>query len=414
MLSIGEAISAVLREAAPRPAVSVTIEEALGLALAEDVASDTDSPPYDKSIVDGYAVVAEDLRGGSAELEIIEEVVAGAVPTRSVLRGMATRIMTGAPLPHMADAVVMVERSEVISPSAGARLFTFGSLGRVRLSDGGVSPGQNILRRGVALRRGTTVLTRGRRLRPVDVGLLAEVGRAKVLATPRPRVAVLATGNELVAAGQPLDQGKIRNSNGPMLAACARKYDATPIDLGVAKDEVADLRHRIRQGLSADVLVLSGGVSAGVLDLVPQVLEELGVERIFHKIRLRPGKPLWFGVKRDGDTPRLVFGLPGNPVSGLVCFELFVRAALLRLAARDPAPRNNTARLVADYTHRGERTTFHPAILRGSAEGNTIEPLPWQGSSDLFTATAANALCHFPPGEKPYTAGEWVDVWELD
>ena len=205
---------------------------------------------------------------------------------------------------------------------------------RCRLQQTDLPPGQNILPVGSSLRAGDVVLRAVRILRPIEIAILAEIGRAVATVQPRPRVAILPTGNELVPVGEKPGQGQIRNSNGPMLLAAAARAGAEAIELGIARDDRERLKQWIEQGLAADVLVLSGGVSAGAFDLVPEVLSELGVEQVFHKVALRPGKPLWFGVKDDGERRVLVFGLPGNPVSSFVCFELFARPAIAALSGR--------------------------------------------------------------------------------
>jgi molybdopterin molybdotransferase len=402
MLSVDEALQLVLEHAVPLPAVEVDAAAALNYVLAETIVSDIDSPPHDKSIVDGYAVRSCDLADGSVELSVIEEVVAGAVPRLAVHAGEATRIMTGAPIPSGADCVVMVERTEMIAAA------------RVRIQTGPLKPGQNILRRACAMRRDETVLEPGVVLRPIELGLLAEVGRSRVRVIAQPTVAVLSTGNELVPADEIPAAGQIRNSNGPMLAASIRKAGAAPIELGIVRDEREELRRAIQRGLAADVLVLSGGVSAGILDLVPGVLAELGVQQVFHKVNLKPGKPLWFGVRATVPPARqetLVFGLPGNPVSSLVCFELFVRPAIARLAGRTWQSREIEAALTVDFNHRGDRPTYHPASF--DSDGR-VTPLPWQGSADLRTLAAANSLICFASGDRSYAAGETVRVRLFD
>ncbi|HVW38591.1 MAG TPA: molybdopterin molybdotransferase MoeA, partial [Pirellulales bacterium] len=209
--------------------------------------------------------------------------------------------------------------------------------------------------------------------------------------------------------------GQIRNSNGPMLLACIRRACGVPIELGIARDQREALRERITAGLQADALVLSGGVSAGVLDLVPELLAELGVQKVFHKVSVKPGKPLWFGVLDRGEPQTLVFGLPGNPVSSLVCFELFVRPALARLAGRPFAGLAAvSARLTAEFVQRGDRDAYHPAWLAESPDGPTVEPLRWKGSADLRALSTANALIRFPSGDRTFGAGEQVCVYRLN
>lgn len=407
MLSVDEALERVLNAAQSRSPRTVAARNALGLVLAEDVASDVDSPPHDKSIVDGYAIIASDLAAGPAEFTVLEEVTAGDVPRAKVVRGAAVRIMTGAPLPEGADSVVMVEQAEMLAGNGT-------HLGRVRLSPSKVTRGQNIMRRAVAMARGDRVLAAGHVLRAIELGLLAEVGRTDVLAIPRPRLAVLATGNELVPPCDKPAPGQIRNSNSPMLLAAAQAAGAEATDLGIARDEKADLEQRIAQGLEADVLVLSGGVSAGVLDLVPSVLSSLGVEPIFHKIRMKPGKPLWFGVKRhDAGPTTLVFGLPGNPASSFVGFELFVRPAIARLSGRSDCVRESSGHLASEFTHRGDRPTFHPSVLVEQGGERRVTPLRSQGSGDLRVWAEANCLACFPEGDYSLAAGDEVRVRPL-
>jgi molybdopterin molybdotransferase len=397
MLNVEAALRVVLDCVQPLPPQQVDLEASLGCILAEPVVSDIDSPPHDKSIVDGYALIAADVNQPGVELTVLEEITAGTMPTRTVERGAATRIMTGAPLPRGADAVVMVEQTQ----AAGDR---------VRILQSPVKPGQNIMRRAASLARGHTVLEPGQRLRAIEIGLLAEVGRSKVVAIPAPRVAVLATGNELVEASRLPGPAQIRNSNGPLLAGLVTQAGGKAVSLGIARDELDDLRKNIAAGLTRDVLLLSGGVSAGALDLVPQALADLGVQQVFHKVNLKPGKPLWFGVKEQ----TLVFGLPGNPVSSLVCFELFVRPAIEKLSGRVPRglPRVR-ATLTRDHQQRGDRPTYWPAVLSETGAAPAVEPLAWQGSGDLRTLTGANGLAHFPAGDRLFTAGEMIDVLRL-
>jgi molybdopterin molybdotransferase len=308
MLTVEAALRLVLDHCQLLPAREVPASEALGLVLAEDIKSDVDSPPHDRAIVDGYAVQAADLASGTANLEVLEEVTAGAVPTRTVGPGQATRVMTGAPIPAGADAMVMIELTRLDSTGTS-----------VEIAAEKTSVGQNIMRRAASMRRGQTILTVGTPIRAIECGLLAEVGRTHVRAIPRPSIAILTTGNELVSADQTPREGQIRNSNGALLFASAERAGGVPHDLGIGRDDRDELRRLIALGLEHDVLVISGGVSAGVLDLVPGVLTELEVNQVFHKVKLKPGKPLWFGALERDARQTLVFGLPGNPVSSLDC-----------------------------------------------------------------------------------------------
>ena len=410
MITVDQALELILERAAAAPPVQLPLAETLDSTLAEDIASDVDSPPYDKAMVDGYAVIQADLAGGPVELEVLEEVAAGAVPTRPLAPGKATRIMTGAPVPPGAQAVVMVEQTEAAPAAAGAPPS-------VKILDTHVGGG-NIMLRASSLEKGRRVLAAGTVVRPIEVGLLAEVGRAEVSVHRRPTVAVLATGNELVTPDVLPGPGQIRNSNGPMLLAQAARAGARPIDLGIGRDDRHDLADLVARGLRADVLVLSGGVSAGDFDLVPQVLAEAGVKQVFHKVHLKPGKPLWFGVQQAADRRTLVFGLPGNPVSSLVCFELFVRPALGRLAGdASRGLQRRRARLQSARDHRGDRPTYFPARLHepsGRAADNDapqLEVAAWKGSADLAALCAADCLAYFPPGPKQYQAGDGIDAY---
>jgi molybdopterin molybdotransferase len=406
MLSVDEALERVLSQAAILQSVALPVAEAHGLVLAEDVASDVDSPPHDKALVDGYAIRAADVVDGRADLAVLEEITAGAVPRKAVTPGHATRIMTGAPLPEGADSVVMVEQTTATTAPDGSA--------RVTISTERLTPGQNIMRRASSMKAGEIVLRSGARLRAVEMGVLAEVGRVEVSVIDRPSLAILSTGNELVRSVEKPGPGQIRNSNGPLLVAAAKAAGATPHDLGIAVDEPAALERAMSKGLEHDVLLISGGVSAGVLDLVPGVLAKLGVEQVFHKVDLKPGKPLWFGVRAAGGKRTLVFGLPGNPVSSLVCFELFVRPAIGSLCGRtDAALHEIQAELTTDFQQRSDRPTYHPAVLTNRGGRFTVETLRWQGSGDLRTLVAANALAYFPSGARRFAAGETVRVVRL-
>ena len=399
MISVAEAQALVLQYARPlEPEVTPLTSAALGLVLAEDVISDLAMPPYDKAMMDGYAVRTADLPQGRAILAVVDEITAGRTPQVPIGAGQAARIMTGAPIPQGADAVVMVEHTR--APDGN----------RVEVTGEPPKPGQNILPRGREMQPGDTVLAAGAVLRPQEFGLLATVGRTTVKARPAPRLALLATGDELVEAAQQPGPGQIRNGNAPMLAAQAVQAGGVPRYLGIARDSIASLRPLVAEGLQAHLLVLSGGVSAGKLDLVPGVLSDLGVQAHFHKVEMKPGKPVFFGTR--GDT--LVFGLPGNPVSGLACFELFVRPAVRRLRGHaDAGPRLVRARLAADFPYRTDRPTYHPACLEDGPDGWQVRIVPWFGSPDLRALTAANALAVLPRGDHLHQAGEILEVMRI-
>jgi molybdopterin molybdotransferase len=263
------------------------------------------------------------------------------------------------------------------------------------------------MHRGREMRRGDTVLAAGAVLRPQEFGLLATVGRAAVRVHPAPRVAVLSTGDEVVEAPEAPGPGQIRNGNGPMLLAQVGRAGGLPRYLGIARDRLDSLRPLVEDGLRSSVLVLSGGVSAGKLDLVPGVLQELGVEAHFHKVAMKPGKPVFFGTRGDC----LVFGLPGNPVSAHVCFELFIRPAIRRLRGHSAAgPRLVDARLTEDFPYRTDRPTYHPARLEAHTDGWRVKPVPWFGSPDLRAIGQANAFILFPAGDHQHRAGQTFPV----
>lgn len=389
MLEVADALRTILAVARPlHPSPDgLRHTDLLGRVLAEDVRADLDSPPFTKSLMDGYAVRAADCPG---VLRVVGEVAAGAVPANVLHPGEAAAIFTGAPIPDGADAVVMKERTELLPE------------GRVRITDP-IAVGKNILLRGHEMTAGEVVLPRGTLLTPAACGLLASVGQTQVAAIPAVRVGILATGNELVEPSETPGPGKIRNSNGPMLTAQARRAGAVPTDHGIGRDDPSALAALIRQALDdADVLLLAGGVSVGKYDLVPDVLKQLGIEVRFHHVRMKPGKPLLFGTLGE----KLVFGLPGNPVSAFVGFELFVRPALEAMSGREPGPHIESRPLVASLRTANDRPTYHPAFV----DDRGVTALPWFGSADLRGLLNANALLALPVGEVVCESGEWVDV----
>jgi molybdopterin molybdotransferase len=415
MLPVADAQSLILQHTQPLPAETVPLAPgacALGCVLAEDVVSDIDMPPHDKAMMDGYAVRASDLPDGKGALAVVEEITAGRVPSRTLSPGQASRIMTGAPIPAGADAVIVVESTRLLGGD------------RVQIEDHPPKVGHNILPRGREMRRGETVLRAGAVLRPQEIGLLAIMGKTAVQAVPIPRVAILATGDELVEPGEKLGPGQIRNSNGPMLLAQTARAGALPHSLGIARDRLDSLGPLVQEGLRHNVLILSGGVSAGKLDLVPGVLREAGVVAHLHKVAMKPGKPFFFGTldpqRAAGREPAgagraLVFGLPGNPVSSLVCFELFIRPALRTLRGhRSPGPHMVSATLSEDLPHATDRLTYHPAHLETGPQGWRVRAVPWFGSADLRGLSQANALLVLPVGDHHHRAGTVFPVVAME
>jgi molybdopterin molybdotransferase len=403
-----EALATILAAAAARalPAERVPIEAAGGRVLAEDVESRDDVPAFDNSGMDGYAVRTEDVAGASAgaprRLRVTGDLPAGGRFEGRVGRGEAVRIMTGAPVPDGADQVVEVERTEALD-AGGAVLIQAAR-----------KQGANIRRAAEDLRRGAAVLRRGQRIGPPEVGLLAACGRAAVLVSRRPRVAILSTGDEVVPPGTPaLERGQVRDANLYALAAACRACSAEPIILGIAPDREAAIEARLRDGLEqgADALITSAGISVGARDLAREVFLSLGFVERFREIQMKPGRPLSFYVHAERGTP--IFALPGNPVAALVCFDLFCRAAFLTLqGARAIARPVVVATVEEPVDVRPGRVNYVRARLRHDAETGTyrvVEMLP-EGSGLLRTMHLADALVRI---DAAVPAGGRVRAWLL-
>lgn len=390
-LSFSDARSLVIREvragAIAREPETVSLIESAGRVLAEDIVSDRDYPPFHRSARDGFAIRAADVPG---EVRLIGEVRAGEVFAGRPEAGEAVEIMTGAPVPEGADAVVMVEHCE---RRAGGAVFTN------RTS----APGENIAPRGCEAARGSVVLPRGTRIDHTGVNWLAATGHSRVRVFTRPEVAILATGDELVDIEREPAPQQIRNSNAWSLAAQVLRAGAMPVVLPVAPDVQGPTRALIEQALQADLLLLSGGVSAGRYDVVEPALAELGAEFFFDRVLIQPGQPLVFGRVRG----KFFFGLPGNPGSTMVTFELFARAAidLLSGAAETPLPLT-LARLTEPFRHKPGLTRFLPARV----ESGEITPLPWHGSGDVPALCRANAFLVADPARAEYEAGDTIPV----
>lgn len=397
LLAVADALAIVLRETTPCESREMALgPKARGLVLAESISTDVDSPPYTKALMDGFAVQTNaGVADSQTILRVVEEIAAGKMPTRRVGASEAARIMTGAPIPDGADSVVPIEKTEAISQN------------EVRLL---VSPkfGQHILPRGTEMKAGEVILQSGCVLGPQEFGILASVGRTSALVYPRPSIGVLSTGDEIVEPSRLPGPGQIRNSNSPMLAAQVDRAGGIGEIIGIARDTLESLRELIGKGLvENDVLILSGGVSAGKFDLVPGVLQQLGVIAHFHKVSLKPGKPFFFGTKGC----KLVFGLPGNPVSSFVCFELFIRPAIAKWMGRSGwAPRQTKLPLAADFQTDNERPTYWPARIEWDSEGPRVKALPWFGSADLRALHTANALFVIPSGNHRFDAKTRVPV----
>jgi molybdopterin molybdotransferase len=369
-ITVEQASEIILRDVPPPRPATVRLEDAAGHVLAQDVASDVDFPPFDKSMMDGYAVRS----GEPGPFEVVEEIAAGRVPSKEIRTGTCSKIMTGAPVPAGADAVQQVEKTR----REGTKVTLLEP----------VKPRQNIAPRGQDVRAGDVVLRAGRRIGAAEIGALAAVGRVQVPVLAKPRVALIATGDELVPPDRAPGPGQIRNSNSFSLGAQVRSLGLACDDLGTVGDDRTAIRARIREGLSRDLLLLSGGVSAGDWDLVLPALADEGVEIRMHQARIKPGRPFCF-------APR-VFGLPGNPVSAFVIFEVFVRPYLGRMMGADLARRRVRARLEGAVTKRIDRVHYLPASVRHEEGEYRAELVPWTGSADLFALTRANGFVVVP------------------
>ncbi|MEP6716170.1 MAG: gephyrin-like molybdotransferase Glp [Terriglobia bacterium] len=386
-LSFNDARSAVLARVQARMGV-----ELAGLAdsdrriLAEDAAADRDYPPFDRSARDGFAIRAADVPG---LLRKIGEVRAGETSEVTVGPGEAMEIMTGAPVPAGADAVIMIEHCSLDSDT-------------VRTS-ATIAAGANIAPRGSEAKAGSVVLNRGARIDYSGIAWLAATGHTTAPVFAKPRVAIIATGDEIVEADQTPLAHQIRNSNAWSLAAQVRRAGGIPVVLPIARDDRDTTRLLIEQGLEADLLLLSGGVSAGKYDVVEPALADLGAEIYFDRVNIQPGQPVVFGHVRD----RFFFGLPGNPASTMVTFELFARAAIELLGGANEARLDMPyARLTRAFRHKAGLTRFLPALV----SGGEVTPVGWQGSGDVAALCRANAYLVAELDQTEYAAGEFIRV----
>jgi molybdopterin molybdotransferase len=403
MIEYQDARALVLSAAKTLAAESVPLAHAQGRTLARDVRAREDIPPFSKATMDGYAVRAADTRrpgpdaSGGVELEVLGDLPAGRMPRTAVGPGQAVRIMTGAPLPKAADAVVMVEDTE----ASGCTV-------KVRRE---VRPGDNIGLAGEDLKKNEIALERGTLIGPAETGMLAAAGLARVPVTRRPKLAVIATGDEIVEPGERKRPGQIRNANGPALMAMAVEAGAAPLYLGIARDRTASLAGKLARAKASDILVLSGGVSVGDYDLVKDELEAAGVRPVFWQVRIKPGKPVFFGVRGR----QLVFGLPGNPTSAMVTFLLFVRPAVENMLGRKgPGPAAGRAVLAADIAVKPGRTQF----LRGAITENgpvlKVAPYDDQRSGVLRSMVRSRVLIVVPADVRHVEAGREVEIIFMD
>ncbi|MBI5683162.1 MAG: molybdopterin molybdotransferase MoeA [Deltaproteobacteria bacterium] len=407
MISVEQALDIILSDISVIGQERLPITLALDRVLAEDVVSTRDNPLWDNSAMDGYAVISEDTKGASRDnpviLNVAGDLPAGYVAKNRLKNGEAIRIMTGAPVPEGADAVVMVEDTErqsgVRSQKSEVKIFKE------------AKHGDNIRKAGEDFKKGDLLIKKSTVIRHIEIGVMAAIGKSFASVYQRPKVAVLATGDELVEVDEPLDKGKIGNTNSYILSAQIRACGAEPVYIGIARDRREDLKEKLKIASKSDCIVSSGGVSVGDFDLVKDVLREMGTEMRFWKVAMKPGKPLAFGIING----KPCFGLPGNPISSLVVFEQFVRPSILKMLGRTNIYRKTLmAVLTKDIKKKADRTHFVRAVLRTEGDKYYAEPLEGQGSGMLASFVSSNCLIVLPREETVFKKGDLVRTQLID
>lgn len=394
MIPLSQAFDLVIQNTGRLPAEKVELLQASGRVLAEDVVSDLDQPPFARSSMDGYALRAEDAAQAPVQLLVVGFIPAGVFPDIKIDKGQAAKIMTGAPLPPGADSVQMIEKTR---PAASNRVEILEA----------VSPGKNVSPRGSEAVAGQVVARAGSFISPAVIGLLAAVGKSQVLVYRRPAVAIIATGDELVDFTQTPAPGQIRNSNSLALAAQVAKLGARADQLGVARDRHQPIRELLQRGLAYDIVLLTGGVSVGDLDLVEDVFAELGVQVFFNQVAVKPGKPVVFAKLGE----KLIFGLPGNPVSAATTFELLVRPALRKLMGFSVYQNQIVAaQLETSIKNLSQREFYAPATVWYDGQHFRVRPLASKGSGDQATYAQSNGYLICPREERELHAGATVRV----
>lgn len=413
LMPVEEALETILTQISPVAIEQLPLRQSFGRVVAKPIISPVNVPPFVNSAMDGYAILAADSQAATADqpvpLQVIDNIPAGVAPTQTVTPGTAARIMTGAPMPPGADAVIRFEQTSEHIPTPGLAAET------VMLYKP-VKSGDNVRLAGEDIESGQLLLEAGHRLRPQDIGVLAAIGQATVPVHRRPKVAILATGDELVDLTEPVTPGKIRNSNEYTQAAMVEKYGAEAITLGIARDTIEDLTSKIHEGLrqGVDLFLTSAGVSIGDFDVVKNVLAAEG-EMQFWQVGIKPGKPLAFG-QLTGKVP--LIGLPGNPVAAMVAFEVFARPAIMKLAGLNNWQKTTLlASLEEDVVNSGRRH-FMRAFVRATEKGYQVTTrgsgVRVQGSGILTSMVWANCLVVVPENVTHLPAGSNVNVWLLD
>lgn len=395
MISVDEAVKIVLKNAKRLPPRKTSLEDAQGLCLAEDIKSDMDMPPFSRSAMDGYAVIAKDTANPPVDLPVIENIRTGYKPRKKIKMGEAAKIMTGSVVPNGADAVIKVEETKELDGGKRVRILK------------NTKRGSNIAKKGEDIRVGKILLRKGTNIRPQEIGILAAVGADTIRVFSAPSIGIISTGDELVEITRKPKPWQIRNTNSHSLAAQARQITENVEILGIAHDDKDEIRSLVKKGLKKDILILSGGVSMGEYDFVGDVLKDLDIKIFFEKVALRPGKPTVFGKKND----KLIFALPGNPVSALVTFELFVKPCIKKMMGFSfyETPLLH-AELEKEVTIKKKRREYRPAFLRQVGCKWMVSPIEWHGSGDLFSTTKANCLLIIRETAERLSIGEPVEV----
>lgn len=394
MISVSEALDLILDGKTVLPTQTIPAENALSFALASDVKSDRPLPPFDRVAMDGFAVKSEDFVSDTVELNIKGQIQTGVSSNLVVETGEAVRIMTGAPCPAGADAVVKIENASIRGD-------------KVVLNEPKMEPGLNIATKGEDTDEGKILIKAGTPLSTAGIAICASVGMPRVEVYQKPRVNIISTGTEIVSPSETPLAHQIRDCNSYSLRAMSRSSILESHFLGIGEDEKEVLGAMIREGLESDILLLSGGVSMGEFDHIPQLLSENGVHNIFHNVKVKPGKPLWFGRVKNG---AYVFGLPGNPVSVQTCFRIFVEPLIRKLSGyRNPRHQFLRLPLSESVNSRSNREHYMPGKLIVSETSTSVAPIYIKGSGDFSNFEPSQGLFAFPADKQLLEAGEWVD-----
>jgi molybdopterin molybdotransferase len=375
MISFEQALNIIIKNTKKLSSIKIPVEESTGYILAEDIYSKIAMPPFNKSAMDGYAVIADDIKKVPLRLKCVGLIQAGEDFKSKIKSGECVKIMTGAALPKGTDSVVMVEDTSAYDEDVEIRKP--------------VKKWQNVCFKAEDIQRGSKVFKKNEIISTSSVALLASVGRSFVKVTKKPKVAILNTGGEIVQLGEKLARGQIYNSNGPQLSALLKSDGIEPCLLGIAKDEPKELKRAIEKGLLNDIFLISGGVSMGDYDLVPDILKHLGVKEIFHKVNIKPGRPLFFG--RKGKT--LIFGIPGNPVSNFLAYHVFVRSAIYKMSGyKHYRPVFREGILDKEFCQKRGRKHFILAKISEKDGGWHVSPIGSHGSADILALSRADAF----------------------